>query len=208
MKRWFMLLFLELLVENYMITLIPMIDKYKYNYIPLQDNIKPLIQNFMVGVKDFNDMYILFCFIFFWFYLYYNNHLYLSIYRFTKSLFICRMIRLIGFSLTILPNPKHNCFSERFYPNTISINEQYHNIEWTEIFNARPGIGGCNDLIISGHTITYVLMCLEVYDYFKYGFIVYIPLIYKFLIIIHESRHYSVDVFLGVVISKLIWDRK
>lgn len=93
-----------------------------------------------------------------------------------KSFVLSRTVRSIAIYLVKIPNPNVNAHLNHFK---------------------------VHDLIISGHTITWNLIYMYVYNNYN----IYISNILLFLLILYywyiikEKKHYSVDVFLGLYIS-------
>jgi len=68
--------------------------------------------------------------------------------------------------------------------------------------------GGCNDLIISGHaTVTSVLACAatSVAGSTHFSIAVWMLLAFDYMVEIVQGLHYSVDMWLGAVLTCLIW---
>ena len=74
---------------------------------------------------------------------------------------ISRIIRSIAFLLTILPSPRPGCYIRRF-PAVPDSWSQYLRIGFGQL----RGSGGCNDLVISGHCIIYVMAPLAFQTYY------------------------------------------
>ena len=108
--------------------------------------------------------------------------------------------------ITILPNPQKGCYAANFPPVPSST--------WEFIligFGAKRG-HGCNDLVISGHGVVYAVVPLAIQTFYP------LPLrhsgatIISWLAVIKlclqetvDKTHYSVDMFLAVVIACLVW---
>jgi hypothetical protein len=86
-----------------------------------------------------------------------------------------RIVRIICIFLLKLPNPYKNAHLER---------ERYH------------------DLIVSGHTISYIIVLFGLYRWSAvYAAIDLLVLTHYFWYIIKKQHHYSLDVFLGIYVT-------
>jgi hypothetical protein len=118
---------------------------------------------------------------------------------FFKVMSISRIIRVVAFSSTVIPNPRQNCYSEKF-----KIPES----NWEFFFDMiRFRSAGCNDLIISGHTL-FIWISLKLITTLIKGWsslILKVVVFLTFINIIMTRNHYSVDVILGIIIGELLW---
>jgi len=139
-----------------------------------------------------------------------------------------RFIRTVSFALTVIPSQTEDCFYNRFGlgfdPDsnvTIPVPEFPSADWWMEGFTPRVD-GGCNDLIISGHaTITSVLGCVTT-SFMNGGgggnkprssswgwgwgiLAIWLLLSVDFAIEVYQGYHYSVDMFLGMMLTRLIF---
>lgn len=122
--------------------------------------------------------------------------------RFLLTCVISRSIRCVCFMLTVLPNPKPGCYMKRFPPVPQSF------LEFLLVgFRKMKGTGGCNDLIFSGHCALWTLTPLLYHSYYKSKccWLLWIALIQTSIRTVLEHHHYSVDMFLAVVITVLVW---
>jgi len=84
--------------------------------------------------------------------------------RVVATIAASRLIRVVCFMSTVLPNPKPGCYSRRFPPVPDSA--------WGIIkagYTTIRGFGGCNDLIFSGHGAFWVLAPLAHMAYYRQG---------------------------------------
>lgn len=136
--------------------------------------------------------------------------------RFVLTLSISRLIRIVCFMVTILPSPKPGCYMRRFPP----VPEAW--IDFIKIgFQEMMGRGGCNDLIFrsrsipatapnvfsSGHCNLWTVTPLLYHDYFgsKCCWLLWLALLQTSIRTVLEHHHYSVDMFLAVVVTTLVW---
>jgi len=119
-----------------------------------------------------------------------------------RSTFTARLVRTMAFSCVLVPSPRPDCFQDRFF---------FPDSPWQfikEMMAPRP-TGGCNDLVVSGHTL-FIWMTVCFYMQIASGWgLQLIKFVTPFILIniIMVRNHYSVDVFLGVAVSQLIWDK-
>jgi hypothetical protein len=118
-----------------------------------------------------------------------------------RCLTIARSLRICVFSLTILPSPKAFCrFRGPVNP-----------------FKALIG-GACNDLLYSGHvtvyTLTGIAFTILTRKYssriLRYGLpcLIWCHIIQRIICTIIQRHHYSVDMFLGFIVTLLLWQCK
>lgn len=100
------------------------------------------------------------------------------------SIIVMIILRIIAIRITILPKCNQSC-------DKVTL------------------LGGCHDQIFSGHTAITVLLCLFIYEHNKTLFVpsVIIAISQMFLIISTRS-HYSIDVFIGLLVALLIFTNK
>lgn len=115
-----------------------------------------------------------------------------------------RLIRTISFSLTVLPNPRRHCYREHFpYPPPEMFSK-----DWFWVGMLPNSHGGCNDLIISGHaTVTTTLACVITSTSTNRWFQVAVwwMLLQDYAVEIYEGFHYSVDMWMGLIVVSLLW---
>lgn len=120
--------------------------------------------------------------------------------EFMFLLSIIYLLRVISFSLTILPSPTQECKQEwESKPETML--RGILNLFYQE---------GCGDLVFSGHTSCMVMATLFLYKYcFPGNLMAALGLLMYNIIgaitIIGTRLHYSVDVFIASVISVLLF---
>jgi len=124
-----------------------------------------------------------------------------SMIMYTKVIMTTRLIRILTFCAIVVPNPKPNCYAERFPPpaNTMEF------IRIMMTFRA----GGCNDLIISGHTLFICVTCKFLFNYLGKASNYAVKVI-SFIVltnIVISRNHYSIDVIFGTIIADLVWSK-
>lgn len=194
-------LVLEFFIEN---TSIQVISSIKHNHIPLRDlfyeflrkftSRKQLCTGYRLSIEQFALIWILFCFL--------NGSKGLTvIQKCARCLTIARALRICLFSMTMLPSPKIRCnFTQPIDP-----------------FKVHVG-GTCNDLLYSGHVTIYTLAILSFtilsrnysLRILRYGLPIFIwfYVLQCILCTILERHHYSIDMFLGFIVTLLIWECK
>eukprot|EP00563_Minutocellus_polymorphus_P011780 CAMPEP_0181071812 /NCGR_PEP_ID=MMETSP1070-20121207/28244_1 /TAXON_ID=265543 /ORGANISM="Minutocellus polymorphus, Strain NH13" /LENGTH=480 /DNA_ID=CAMNT_0023152839 /DNA_START=95 /DNA_END=1537 /DNA_ORIENTATION=+ len=119
------------------------------------------------------------------------------------TLGIARFVRTVSFLLTVLPSQMPSCYRSHYpypVPDTWS--------EWIMVGLKPAARGGCNDLIISGHaTVTSVLACVgvSVADNALFSVAVWSLLAFDYLVEVYQGYHYSVDMWMGAVLTSLIF---
>lgn len=122
--------------------------------------------------------------------------------RFMDTIAFTHLIRTVAFMITVLPNPQLDCYRRNFppVPDTLS--------EYIAIgFGAKRG-HGCNDLVISGHGAVYAACALGIATYCGRrgsGFLAWLGVFKLCLQEVVDKTHYSVDMFLAVVTTVLVW---
>jgi hypothetical protein len=197
--RDLLFLAMEFFIEN---TMIQVISSVEHDRTPLRDLAREfLIETnssriayigYQLSIEELALIWVLFCF--------FNGSKGLTVVqKGARCLAIGRTLRMCIFSMTILPSPKPWCLF------TGPINP----------FEARVG-GACNDLLYSGHVIIYTLTAIAFTilcrDYsrkiLRYGLpiLVWFHIIQRIICTIIERHHYSIDMFLGCVVTLLIWE--
>lgn len=119
------------------------------------------------------------------------------------TLGIARFIRTVSFLLTVLPSQMPSCYRKRYpYPVPTSWSE------WIMIGLKPAAKGGCNDLVISGHaTVTSTLACVavSVANNTMFSVATWSLLAFDYMIEIYQGFHYSIDMWLGAVVTSLIF---
>jgi len=125
-----------------------------------------------------------------------------------------RLLRTLSFSLTVLPSQMKNCYVRRF---SLPVPKLWSR-EWVREGLIPKTKGGCNDLIISGHaTVTSVCGCMVTSVISRNGerygrgkswssWAIWTLLTVDFAIEIYQGFHYSVDMLLGMVLTRLIFE--
>jgi hypothetical protein len=194
---------LELLIEN---TMIQVISSLQHNRIPLRDVAEEYLSDthrifidfayigadtYQVGTNSILLLWVLYCFL-------HGPRGLQVLQKGVRCLTIARALRILTFSITILPNPNPNCtFTGPIDP-----------------FNLSPG-GACNDLLYSGHVIVYTISAIAVtilcssypYGLFRLSIrlFIWIQVIQRMIRAIIGLHHYSVDMLLGLCVTLLIW---
>lgn len=131
----------------------------------------------------------------------------LTLYRITRRgvlvLAAARFIRVVCYSLTVLPSQTKRCYLQRF---PAPPPEDW--LEWIMVGFRPYSHGGCNDLVISGHaTVVSLLTCISasVGTEPLFQACLWSLVFLDFCVEIYEGFHYSVDMFLGTVLVCLLW---
>ncbi|CAF0850421.1 unnamed protein product [Rotaria sordida] len=193
----------ELLIENTMIQVISLLE---HDRTPLRDLAEEYLSNanrtfmefayigestYQVDTNSVLFLWILYCFL-------HGPRGLKVLQKGVRCLTIARAIRVITFSMTILPNPNPKCnFTGPVDP-----------------FNLSPG-GACNDLLYSGHVIVYTISAVAVtilcssYPFALLRLLIrlfiWIQVIQRMIRAVVEFHHYSVDMFLGLCVTLFIW---
>jgi len=119
---------------------------------------------------------------------------------FCKALAITRLIRVLAFSSTLMPNPRQNCYNEHFRVPESTI------MMIGDMMSFRTA--GCNDLVASGHTL-FIWMSVKYICIVMNGWSAKLA---KYLVtpivlinIVMKRNHYSLDIILGLAIGELVW---
>ena len=118
------------------------------------------------------------------------------------TLALARLIRTISFSLTVLPSQMNNCYASHFPPPP----EKWS--EWLMVGFLPNSRGGCNDLILSGHaTITSTITCAftSAASNTPFSIAVWTLVALDYSIEAYQGLHYSVDMWLGCIVTCLLW---
>ena len=123
-------------------------------------------------------------------------------FRALTTLATARIIRTISFALTVLPSQVPNCYSSHFPvpPESWS--------EWLMVGFLPNTRGGCNDLILSGHaTVTSTIACAftSVASNTSFSIAVWTLVALDYGIEAYQGLHYSVDMWLGCIVTCLLW---
>ena len=113
-----------------------------------------------------------------------------------------RIIRTISFALTVLPSQVSNCYASHFPLPP----EEWG--EWLMVGFLPNTRGGCNDLILSGHaTVTSTIACAftSVAANTKFSVAVWTLVALDYAIESYQGLHYSVDMWLGCIVTCLLW---
>lgn len=121
--------------------------------------------------------------------------------KFIYQISILYIIRIISYTLTIIPPSNSNCLKDKKFIKSDSF------IELIKKFLTGKLFGGCSDLLFSGH-MTF-LLTITIY-FIKYKLVTIIPNfilwifsgIYALLILIARS-HYSIDILYSYLITIL-----
>ncbi|KAL7447646.1 hypothetical protein ACHAWC_001588, partial [Mediolabrus comicus] len=113
-----------------------------------------------------------------------------------------RLIRTISFVLTVLPSQVPNCYRRHFPPPPDNWKD------WILVGMLPSSRGGCNDLILSGHaTVTSTIACAStsVSSDMSFSVAVWTLIALDYSIEAYQGLHYSVDMFLGGIVTCLLW---
>ncbi|KAL7439455.1 hypothetical protein ACHAXM_006715 [Skeletonema potamos] len=113
-----------------------------------------------------------------------------------------RLIRYISFVLTVLPSQVPNCYRHHFPPPPDNWKD------WILVGMLPSSRGGCNDLILSGHaTVTSTIACAatSVSSNTSFSVAVWTLVALDYSIEAYQGLHYSVDMFLGGIVTCLLW---
>ena len=193
-------------------------DAKKYSYEPLQDNMEiailwlfkkyPLLKVVVMGWRvDMHWLlysFVSLCISVAWDALPYSGFGIAS--RFIDTIAWSHLIRTFAFMITVLPNPRRGCYASNFPPVPSSV------WEFIQIgFGAKRG-HGCNDLVISGHGVVYAVVPLAIQTFYPLPLHQSGATLISWLAVIKlclqetvDKTHYSVDMFLAVVIACLVW---
>ena len=149
------------------------------------------IIGYQLSVESFAIIWIVFCFI-------HGSKGLVVIQKGARCLVIARSLRICLFSMTVLPSPKPWCrFVGPINPFKIHVG------------------GACNDLLYSGHVIIYSLTAIAFtilsQDYssrlLRYSLptLVWFHVVQCIISTILQRHHYSIDMFLGIIVTLLIW---
>lgn len=113
-----------------------------------------------------------------------------------------RTIRVVSFLMTVLPSQNPDCYRHRFPPPP---NDW---VSWIEIGMRPQSHGGCNDLIVSGHSTvltTFACLAASISGHPLFAISIWFMLFIDFCIEVYEGFHYSVDMWMGVLIGTMMW---
>eukprot|EP00879_Flechtneria_rotunda_P013945 GHRR01014564.1.p1 GENE.GHRR01014564.1~~GHRR01014564.1.p1 ORF type:complete len:201 (+),score=33.85 GHRR01014564.1:1051-1653(+) len=124
--------------------------------------------------------------------------------RFCLTICFSRILRTVCFMSTVLPSPRPGCYRHRFPAPP----EDWWGIIVVGIRELR-GFGGCNDLIFSGHGAFWTMGPLVFQTYYPNKFsagLLWTALVQTSIRDVIDKQHYSVDMFLAVVVTWAVWD--
>mmetsp|Transcript_33692 Transcript_33692/g.75703 ORF Transcript_33692/g.75703 Transcript_33692/m.75703 type:complete len:543 (+) Transcript_33692:270-1898(+) len=113
-----------------------------------------------------------------------------------------RLIRTVSFGLTVLPSQVPNCYARHFPPPPDNWRD------WLMVGFLPNSRGGCNDLILSGHaTVTSSIGCAftSVASDTSFSIAVWTLIALDYSIETYQGLHYSVDMWLGCIVTCLLW---
>jgi hypothetical protein len=122
--------------------------------------------------------------------------------RALMTLAAARFIRTVSFVLTVLPSQVPDCYRRHFPmpPDNWK--------EWLLVGFLPNSRGGCNDLILSGHATVLTTLgcgCTSVANNAKFSVAVWTLVAVDFAIESYQGLHYSVDMWLGCIVTALLW---
>lgn len=189
---------LEFFIENFMVQLV---SSMAHIHIPLRDlGFEFLVEidaakiaylGYSVSVETLALIWVFYCFL-------HGRQGLIVVQKGARCLTIARSLRICLFSLTVLPSPKRWC---RFQGP----------IKFFE-----PLVGGaCNDLLYSGHVTVYTLTAMAFtilsrnYSSKKLRYLlrifIWFYVFQRIICTILERHHYSIDMFLGLIMTLFIW---
>lgn len=214
---WIILLFCAFELETSTNYLITYFDKDKYNYKPNTDyyfNFLELIFPFwndlfktlsdycivLPGVANFTIMVAtLFLFGIFKRVDLKNANMLIWASFYFKVMSVNRIIRILAYTSTLIPNPRLNCYDHAFRQ------PEDRCMFILDMLKFRSG--GCNDLIVSGHTL-FMWISLKFLSEIIKGYSCLVTKIVTVIVLINiimVRNHYSVDVIMAVLFSELTW---
>ena len=122
--------------------------------------------------------------------------------RALTTLALARLIRTISFVLTVLPSQVPGCYRRHFPLPPESWRE------WLLVGFLPNSRGGCNDLILSGHATVLTTLgcgCTSVAGNNRFSVALWTLVGVDFAIESYQGLHYSVDMWLGCVVTCLLW---
>ena len=133
-----------------------------------------------------------------------NRNMWLLSMRALLTFSCARVVRTISFLLTVLPSQTPDCYKARFpYP----VPQNWG--DWI-LTGMKPAVGGgCNDLIVSGHAIVtsvVTCVCTSVADNTTFSLAAWSLLAFDCVVEVYQGFHYSVDMWMGVVLTCLIFN--
>jgi hypothetical protein len=124
--------------------------------------------------------------------------------RAVLTLASARVLRTVSFLLTVLPSQVKSCYAQRFPPPPPPADWP----GWVRVGLLPASHGGCNDLIVSGHATvvaTLACACTSVSEDPSFRLAVWCLVVMDFCVEVYEGFHYSVDMWLGLVLVCLLW---
>ena len=211
-----------LLAENFLIWVLSATFEPGWNIEtappPLHDNGKTLIQHFFSNLtenevlglrKTWNTQWVLVVCLGASFFVVELFHPIRSLYsvgtRAFISIAIARFTRTVSFLLTVVPSQIEGCYDLRF-PGSNPPPADWS--EWLWVGFLPRTKGGCNDLIISGHAVimsTIACVATSVANDKLFSVALWSMVFLDYCVVVFEGLHYSVDMWLGVILSSLLW---
>ncbi|KAI8472650.1 MAG: hypothetical protein J3K34DRAFT_413171 [Monoraphidium minutum] len=207
----------ELLFENCMVWVVSATDLRKYDDPPaLQDNaeiafralagrgaaLKWALYSDWVHTKEFLAAVLAVAFSVAWDQIPYSGFGVMA--RFSLTITLGRLLRVACFMTTVLPSPRPGCYSRRFPPPPDGA--------WEMLrvgFTTLRGMGGCNDLIFSGHGAFWTMAPCVLLSYYPGRpwvlALVWAALAQTSVRDFLEHMHYSIDMLLAVVVTAAVW---
>ena len=122
--------------------------------------------------------------------------------RALTTLALARLIRTVSFVLTVLPSQVPGCYRRHFPLPPESWRE------WLLVGFLPNSRGGCNDLILSGHATVLTTLgcgCTSVASNNSFSVALWTLVGVDFAIEAYQGLHYSVDMWLGCMVTCLLW---
>ncbi|GIL63458.1 hypothetical protein Vafri_17498 [Volvox africanus] len=214
----FLVMVLELSIENCVVWLVSAWDQRKYDNIPgLQDNVaigvnalsaispmaRWLVTRRAANILHFLGAQLALAFSVLWDQVPYSGFGIMA--RVVLTVAASRVLRMACFMATVLPNPRPGCYRRRFPPVPPGL--------WDTIklgYTTIRGFGGCNDLIFSGHGAFWVLAPLAFRTYYPghrlSTWVLWLALVHACVKDVVDEQHYSVDMLLAIVVTWAVWD--
>lgn len=218
----FVILLLELLLENFLCWVVSALDKNKYSYTPLQDlgeellvwlcNVSRPVHFFLRNFKGWSIHHFMLTVVIVAAGVVFPDRKlaqrklsgFAMAAQVAATVALSRAIRTVSFISTILPNPRYHCYYRKFPP----VPDNW--LDFVRVgFSRLRGNGGCNDLIFSGHGGIYtVALCLfQTYYGGKTSFLVWTAFVHVMCMEILDKTHYTVDMVLAWIVTSLAWYR-
>lgn len=202
-------------VENFFTWIVSATDQGKYEFQPLQDNVRimlrwaaahhPLARRLLSA--HWSDLFLFLLallalpFSVLWDQVPYSGFGMMS--RVLTALGVGRLLRVACYMCTVLPSAIPRCYQRRFPPVPGTF--------WGVVrvgFSTLRGFGGCNDLLFSGHAAFWALVPLAYQTYYgRRGVTALLWAAFAHMCMqdIATDQHYSVDMVVALLVSAACW---